>query len=390
MKLLILIIILFTTLKAQADTVSLEWERISDATSYEISLRGEKVEIINIKQASWRGELPPGKYYFKIRSLDQRGVAGEWSEESSFLVRPLEVKSVKVKKSEQDKKLFFSWSYNHPYDFFRVIVKKNGKEIYNKKTENLFQELLVDTGEYEVGVKAISRGVLGKINYKKLTLKEKKRKLASQKINKDKPKNNKVKVSVSNISKSYSGLYQDSFGFPFGVELNYDSLVFNLDYTRKLKYFNVIGKIELEKTKISSEDLNFLNYGLGLSKGFSFNNFLMETEIGLMSQTIPEIQPSFSGETTVDQVENLAGYGSVSLGYKVQNWMPGVKYKYQSVVGGEASGSSSDIFLFLEYQRNTLNFSLWLQLHELDRTLDTGNTQTITGEGLGIGIKYDF
>ncbi|HEY8270112.1 MAG TPA: hypothetical protein VIG33_04440 [Pseudobdellovibrionaceae bacterium] len=72
--------------------VSFEWEEITDAKSYDIEIRPANKEstdknmIFRTKSATWSGKLVPGKYTMSLRSKDIRGVPGEWSSPSEFIV----------------------------------------------------------------------------------------------------------------------------------------------------------------------------------------------------------------------------------------------------------------------------------------------------------------
>lgn len=80
--------------------VSFEWEEVVDAKSYDVQIRAVTTEglgkIMNFKtkDAIWAGKLVPGKYTMSLRSRDLRGVPGEWSPPSEFMVH---LDSVKVK-----------------------------------------------------------------------------------------------------------------------------------------------------------------------------------------------------------------------------------------------------------------------------------------------------
>lgn len=64
--------------------IDLEWEIIEEANGYEVQIYTyDKEEIVAKKktfESKWSTQLYPGKYKFKLRALDRRGVPGEWSE----------------------------------------------------------------------------------------------------------------------------------------------------------------------------------------------------------------------------------------------------------------------------------------------------------------------
>lgn len=74
--------------------VNLEWEPVEDATQYEVTITrirkgGERAKPSTFKvgEAKWRGQINPGKYEMLLRSYDDRGVPGGWSEPVLFLVK---------------------------------------------------------------------------------------------------------------------------------------------------------------------------------------------------------------------------------------------------------------------------------------------------------------
>jgi hypothetical protein len=72
--------------------VSVEWDPVEDATLYEIELaragRPEKASSFRTKEAKWSGELELGHFSMRARTIDDRGIAGEWSAPSPVDVLP--------------------------------------------------------------------------------------------------------------------------------------------------------------------------------------------------------------------------------------------------------------------------------------------------------------
>lgn len=71
--------------------VNFEWEQIEDAKGYEIEIQqlkkaDAKKFSFKVKETAWNGKLTPGTYTMRQRTLDYRGVPGEWSEASEFEV----------------------------------------------------------------------------------------------------------------------------------------------------------------------------------------------------------------------------------------------------------------------------------------------------------------
>lgn len=75
-------------------SISLEWEEVPDSTGYQIEVRkirenGErgKPMVFPTKKSIWEGKIFSGKYEMRLRSLDDRGVPGDWSDPSEFWVK---------------------------------------------------------------------------------------------------------------------------------------------------------------------------------------------------------------------------------------------------------------------------------------------------------------
>lgn len=83
--------------------VSLEWEVIQGAASYEVEVKsknaGSKPQVFTSQEAVWMGRLSPGYYEMKVRARDRRKVPGDWSESIDLTVL-LEPPMSKTLKSE--------------------------------------------------------------------------------------------------------------------------------------------------------------------------------------------------------------------------------------------------------------------------------------------------
>ncbi|MBX2988990.1 MAG: hypothetical protein KF802_13965 [Bdellovibrionaceae bacterium] len=100
--------------------VNFEWEPIEGAQIYELELQQTKKDgktyAFKVKQAAWNGRLSPGEYNMRLRSIDSRGVAGEWGDPSPFqvnlesarLVSP-EPKAAITAKGAQETDVTFRW-----------------------------------------------------------------------------------------------------------------------------------------------------------------------------------------------------------------------------------------------------------------------------------------
>lgn len=103
--------------------LDLDWEDIQQAQGYEIEVikdKGLNSEALLYQEKSiesrWSKQVNPGKYYFRLRGMDSRGVPGEWSDYSLIDVRyprpiyifPLANDNLKGVEVEQEK-INFEW-----------------------------------------------------------------------------------------------------------------------------------------------------------------------------------------------------------------------------------------------------------------------------------------
>lgn len=86
-------------------TLDIEWEKIEDATSYEIKLTpatGGEVLKFTRSDTKLTQKLPQGTYKFQIRSRDKSsGYFGPWSEETEVEVTPRAVQLISPKEGEE-------------------------------------------------------------------------------------------------------------------------------------------------------------------------------------------------------------------------------------------------------------------------------------------------
>lgn len=70
--------------------ISLELEEVEGASAYEIELISKKTNkplSFKMTKPLWKASIRPGEYSLRLRSYDARGVPGNWSEATEFLVR---------------------------------------------------------------------------------------------------------------------------------------------------------------------------------------------------------------------------------------------------------------------------------------------------------------
>jgi hypothetical protein len=101
--------------------VEVEWDRIEGAISYEVQVfrkedQKKKPLRFKMKEPGWSATIKPGTYLMQIRSVDDRGVAGDWSPASEMTVKlPAtiasypEANSIVTSKEENSQELTFRW-----------------------------------------------------------------------------------------------------------------------------------------------------------------------------------------------------------------------------------------------------------------------------------------
>jgi len=130
--------------EANKRSISLSWEEIPDSTGYDIELvrvlpDGKKRPpiVFKSKSSNWSGKIVPGTYEMRLRAIDDRDVAGDWSDSSQVVVRILPVKrtspkhQVEIKtKEEKEFEMDFSWEPVPDAVLYRV-------EVFNAKGESI-------------------------------------------------------------------------------------------------------------------------------------------------------------------------------------------------------------------------------------------------------------
>ena len=124
--------------------IHLEFEEIEGASSYELELtsaRTKKSQLFKMKTAKWSAEIKPGNYELKIRSVDKRGVPGEWSEGQPFVVKlpgpviQYPTAQLEIKTNEEDKyDLPLKWESIPGINQYRVDITNTDNK--NKFTES--------------------------------------------------------------------------------------------------------------------------------------------------------------------------------------------------------------------------------------------------------------
>lgn len=132
---LLLFIFAFFAASAQQATrsVSLEWEKIEKAVSYDLEITDlKKKPLINRVNPDEQVKinLTPGEYLFRIRAKDRRGVSGPWSGYEKLSVRVGTVKLIsptknweKVVQESDSLEIAFKWSQSMGAESYLLKVK---------------------------------------------------------------------------------------------------------------------------------------------------------------------------------------------------------------------------------------------------------------------------
>ncbi|MBX9767793.1 MAG: hypothetical protein K2X47_11025 [Bdellovibrionales bacterium] len=130
-------------------TVTLEWEEVPESSSYQIEITRrlstgkQKPTLHKTTTATWSAPIEPGHYEMRIRSFDDRDVAGEWSDPVPFsavlpageMIKPKPGDSVKSKEAKEAG-VEFRWATVEGADGYRVeLFDADGKSL--KTTDHL-------------------------------------------------------------------------------------------------------------------------------------------------------------------------------------------------------------------------------------------------------------
>lgn len=155
MRLYFTIILLLTSLSSFSQDsrwIDMEWEPVPEARQYEIELFQE-VEDKSLPRGkfktdlpAWSHAVPPGKYSLRLRSLDRRGVPGEWSAKIPLKVRmqnPVLLRPVSDDKVS-DPLVVFEWGPVEGAGKYQLIVKSNAKVVHNAVTTDQKSSVYLD------------------------------------------------------------------------------------------------------------------------------------------------------------------------------------------------------------------------------------------------------
>lgn len=163
MKILLILLLLSFRLMAQENRwIDLEWDSIPDAREYEIELfqvsDEEEFSRGTFKTISpkWSHAVSPGKYFIRLRSLDERGVPGEWSEKVDVKVKVLSPVLLRPSENEKlvDSMVSFEWKEVNGATAYQLVIKDaSGTVIHNTVTPQAKESIyLKDLGRYQWAV----------------------------------------------------------------------------------------------------------------------------------------------------------------------------------------------------------------------------------------------
>jgi hypothetical protein len=170
MKIFFLLFLIYSAAAFSQESrwIDIEWEEVPSAINYEVELyegEGEKLTPrgrYKVETPSWSNAVAPGKYSLRIRSLDKRGVPGEWSDYIPVKVRLHNPKLFQPGQSAQvkDPQVDFEWSDIEGAAIYQLIVKNDkDKILHNTTVKDVRTTLyLEELGTYSWTVYALEEG----------------------------------------------------------------------------------------------------------------------------------------------------------------------------------------------------------------------------------------
>jgi hypothetical protein len=173
MKFITLLLLFLLSLSAFAQGsgtrwIDIEWEEVQGASNYEVELFEDKAGNLvprgkyKVDSAGWSNAVPPGKYSLRIRSLDKRGVPGDWSDYIPVKVRMHNPRlfqptsDAKVSGAQVD----FEWSDVEGAALYQLVIKDDkDKILHNTSVRDVRASIyLEDLGLYHWAVYALEEG----------------------------------------------------------------------------------------------------------------------------------------------------------------------------------------------------------------------------------------
>lgn len=169
MKLILFLILCsFTAIAQDSRWIDIEWEEVKGATNYEIELfEGEADKLVTrgkykVDTPNWSSAVPPGKYTLRMRSLDTRGVPGEWSENIPVKVRMNNPKLFQPTPRSQiaSAQVEFEWSEVDGAAYYQLVIRnEKGKTVSDTTVKDIRTSIYLDElGEYSWAAYALEEG----------------------------------------------------------------------------------------------------------------------------------------------------------------------------------------------------------------------------------------
>ncbi|MCS6837710.1 MAG: hypothetical protein NZ480_02590, partial [Bdellovibrionaceae bacterium] len=128
----------------------LTWEAVEGARSYEIEIyQHDQSQLVfkkTVQDTRWHGVIKPGKYLYRLRAFDYRGVPGPWSELEEVIVplSPVTIieptsNAIIRSDSKEQVELTIKWSRNSALsDRFHVKIFNNASQelVFETETDN--------------------------------------------------------------------------------------------------------------------------------------------------------------------------------------------------------------------------------------------------------------
>lgn len=168
-SLLVLSLLASTLLFADASRwIDIEWDKVPDAKEYEVELfleedgssysRGK----FTVDSPHWSNAVYPGTYSLRIRSIDARGVPGEWTDKFPVKVKILNPSLIRPSKAEKVSDTFvkFEWLPIKDASGYQLIVRDANKRIVHQSSLNEASEsvYIKSLGQYSWTAFALGQG----------------------------------------------------------------------------------------------------------------------------------------------------------------------------------------------------------------------------------------
>ena len=164
----LLLFISLSTFAQDTRWIDLEWDVVEDAKEYELELleetEGEEFSRgkFKVNTPKWSHAVNPGKYSLRLRSVDERGVPGEWSDKIPLKVKILSPTMVRPSPKEKVNQslMTFEWSTVPQATSYQLVIKNAKDEVVHDSTFLTTKEdiYLKDLGQYSWGVFALGDG----------------------------------------------------------------------------------------------------------------------------------------------------------------------------------------------------------------------------------------